>query len=42
MAKTPTKPAKSPSMGEAIPMHKKLAVGQSPKTGCGDGPKGKC
>lgn len=41
MAKTPMKPAKTPMTGDAIPMHKKLAMGQSPKTGCGDGPKSK-
>ena len=42
MAKEPTK--QSDTKGEkvpetAIPMHKKLAMGQNPDTGAGSGPK---
>jgi len=28
-----------PKKSEAIPLHKRLAMGQNPKTGCGTGPK---
>lgn len=39
MAKEPTKKTPDPKKEEAIPLHKKLAMGQNPKTGADSGPK---